>query len=414
VIKSLVAAVLAAGVGIGCGWMVHASRYSGNAEFGPYKLGDRTRQDPVESVRQTTSSQEMPKVEVVGGDEFDFGVMEPGGEGTHSFVVRNVGKGPLELRIAGSTCKCTVGSLKDAVLKPGEQTDIDLTWVAKSSSEEFGQSAILKTNDPTRGEVNLKIRGRIISSMTMVPRNFSFGDVESGEPIVLESTVFSFNKTPIVPVGQTFSNPIITQRSKFTVEEVSVQSTGSDEYASAVQAFKVRVDIEPGLPQGPLRENFSFNFAPQSTLDENGKHDEDTVFHFTAETTGRIVGAITLVESRRVYNGESGYIFTIGEVNPTEQTPYRANIMLRGPARESIKLSIGDVKPAGILRADLGEPIGRSSTVLVPLTLTVDPAAPPTDLMGRGTDDFGIVVIKTDDPNLSPLELKVRFSIPKK
>jgi len=329
-------------------------------------------------------------------------------------VVRNVGKGPLELEVAGSTCKCTVGSLKKSTLEPGEQTEIDLTWVTKSTGEEFGQSAILKTNDPTRGELNLVIRGRVISSMTMVPRTFSFGEVESGETIVLESVVYSFSKTPIVAVRQSFGDPDVTGRSTFSVEEISVESTGNQELKSATQAFKVRIEIMPGLRQGPLRDNFEFGFAPKSAVGADGNFDEDVLFKFFAETSGRIVGAITLLENRRVFNGESGYFYTIGEVDPKSETPYRANIMLRGPKRNSIKLSIGDVQPKGILRAELGEPLGRSTTVVVPLTLSIDPTAEPIDRMGRGNDDYGTVTIQTDDPTMSPLLLKVRFQVPKR
>ena len=411
--KAFALAFVAAIIGLGCGWFVHASNFGGESVFGPFMPDDREVPERIEVVKRENSPGQMPRLEVVDGEQFDFGVMEPGAEGKHSFVVRNVGNGPLELVVAGSTCKCTVGSLKDAKLEPGEQTEIDLTWVTKSAGEEFGQSAILKTNDPTRGELNLVIRGRVISTMTMVPRTFSFADVESGESIVLESTIFSFSKTPIVPVKQSFSDPDVTGRSTFSVEEVTVESTGNQDYKSATQAFKVRIEVAPGLRQGALRENFSFGFAPQSAVDADGKYDEEVLVQFYAETTGRIVGAITLLESRRVFNGDNGYIYTMGEVDPKSETPYRANIMLRGPKRDSIKLSIGDVQPAGILKAELGEPIGRNTTVLVPLTLTIDPSAEPIDRMGRGNDDFGTVSIQTDDPNLSPLELKVRFSVPK-
>jgi len=410
--KAFASAFVAVIIGVGCGWFVHTSNFTGESEFGPFKPGKREVPVRSEIANRELSPDQMPKIEVIGGEQFDFGVMEPGAEGKHSFVVRNVGKGPLELEVAGSTCKCTVGSLKDATLEPGEQTEIDLTWVTKSVGEEFGQSAILKTNDPTRGELNLVIRGRVISSMTMVPRTFSFGDVESGETIVLESVIYSFSKTPIVAVKHSFSNPDITQRSTFHVEEVSVESTGNQEYKSATQAFKLRIEIAPGLRQGPLRDNFSFGFVPKSAIDDAGNYDDEVLFQFNAETTGKIVGAITLLESRRVFNGESGYFYTMGEVDPKSDTPYRANIMLRGPKRDSTKLSIGDVKPAGILRAELGEPVGRSSTVLIPLTLSIDPAAEPIDRMGRGTDDYGVVTIQTDDPTMSPLELKVRFKVP--
>jgi hypothetical protein len=404
---------LGLGLGLACGWFAYQSKFGGPAEFGPYSSGAKRVKMATVAIRPAEPGK-APKIEVVGGETFDFGVMEPGGRGNHSFVVRNVGEGPLELEIAGSTCKCTVGTLSDSTLAPGGETTIDLTWEAKTSSEEFGQSAILKTNDPSRGELNLIVRGRVINTMTMVPRNLSFGDTESGTPIVLESTIYSFNKTAIVPVGQTFSDPAMTQKAKFQIEEVPVETTPSEAYATAKQAFKLKIEIAPGLRQGAIRENLSLDFAPADAVDDQGEYDPDLSFRFVAETAGTIVGAIAFVESRRMFNGESGYIFTIGEFNPGSDKPVRANILLRGANRESMKLVLGEIEPAGVLRAELGEPLGRSNTVLVPLTLWVDPAAGPIELMGRGNDDYGSLWIRPDDPDQSPVRLKVRFAVPKK
>ncbi len=411
-IKALGIAALAAVIGLGCGWYSYQSRYSGVAQFGPFSSDQHLSAQEVAIKRSPVT--EVPRIEVVGGEEFDFGVMEPGGEGTHAFVVRNVGTAPLELEIVGSTCKCTVGKLQDATVAPGEETEIQLNWVANSNSEEFGQTATLKTNDPSRGELNLKIRGSVISSMTMVPRRFTFGDVESGENIRLESIIYSFSKTPIEPVSQSFSDPQLNDLASFSVKEVSLDELPEVAFASAKQAFRVNVDVRPGLPQGPLRSDFKFGFVARSSVDAEGNFEPESLSQFHAEVTGKIVGPITLVESRKMFLGEGGYIYTIGTVDPATASPERANILLRGPHRDSVQLSIGEVEPAGILHAELGEPVGRSSTVLVPLKLWIDPATEPIDRMGRGGDDFGIVWIKTDHPDVSPLRLRVRFNVPKK
>lgn len=410
--KALGIAAFAAIIGLVSGWLAHQSHHSGVAQFGPFASDTNLSAEEVSVVKRATSTSGVPKIDVIGGEDFDFGIMEPGGEGKHAFVVRNVGTAPLELEIIGSTCKCTVGTLQDASIAPGEQTEINLTWVANTNSEEFGQSANLRTNDPSRGELSLRIHGRVISSMTMVPRTFSFGDVDSGEIIQLQSVIYSFTKTPIAPVKQSFSNPMLNELASFEIEEVSVDELGDPAYSSASQAFRVNIDIRPGLPQGPIRENFVFGFVPRSSVDEQGNYEPESLSEFQAETTGKIVGSITMVENRKVYNGNSGYIYTMGVVDPATAKPERANIMLRGPAREDVNLSIGEIEPAGILHAELGERIGRSSTVLVPLKLWIDPAAGPIDRMGRGGDDFGVVWLKTDNPEVSPLRVRVRFNVP--
>lgn len=412
--KALGLAALAAVIGLGCGWAAHQARYGGAAQFGPFASNTEVSPEEVSLVRRATPSSDLPKIEVVGGEDFDFGVMEPGSEATHVFLVRNIGTAPLELEVAGSTCKCTVGTLQDARVAPGEETEIELSWVARTSSEEFAQSATLKTNDPSRGELNLRIHGRVISSMAMVPRKFSFGDTESGESIHLESVIYSFSETPIAPVEFSFSNPMLTDLATFDVEEIPVEEGGEAAFRSAAQAFKLRIEIRPGLPQGAIRENFVFGFVPRSGVDDQGNYEPEALSEFQTEITGKIVGSITLVENRKVFNAESGYIYTIGEVDPTTAPPERANILLRGPARDRIELSIGDIEPAGVLQAELGEPVGRSNTVLVPLKLWIDQDAEPIDRMGRGGDDFGVVWIKSDDPQVSPLRLRVRFVVPRR
>jgi hypothetical protein len=414
VFKALGIAAAAAVIGLTCGWLTHQARFGSASQFGPFVSDKKLDPADVSLVRRSTPSDEAAKVEVVGGETYDFGAMEAGGEGKHAFIVRNTGTAPLELEIVGSTCKCTIGKLQDSSVAPGEQTEINLTWVARSDIEDFGQSAVLKTNDPTRGELNLKIRGRVISSMTMVPRSLNFGEVESGETIRLQAVIYSFSRTPIAAVMQSFSDPALNDLTTFNVKETSVEELGDSAYATATQAFEVNIEIAPGAPQGAIRENFTFGYVPKSAVDEDGNYEAESLSKFSAETTGKVVGPITMVESRKVFNSETGYIYTIGQVDPATAKPERANILLRGPNRNQIKLSIGDVEPARILHAEVGEPIGRSTTVLVPLTLWIDPEAKPIDRMGRSGDDFGIVWIKTDDPEVSPMRLRVRFIVPKK
>ena len=97
-------AALAAVIGLGCGWYSYQARYGGVAQFGPFS-SDRELSAKEVALVDRSPVTEVPRIEVVGGEEFDFGVMEPGGERTHAFVVRNVGTAPLELEIIGSTCK---------------------------------------------------------------------------------------------------------------------------------------------------------------------------------------------------------------------------------------------------------------------------------------------------------------------
>ncbi len=79
----------------------------------------------------SVSPDSIPKVEIVGGSELDFGTMKAGTERSHDFRIKNSGQAPLELAVLRSTCKCTIGSLEKSVLQPGEETAVKLTWKAE-------------------------------------------------------------------------------------------------------------------------------------------------------------------------------------------------------------------------------------------------------------------------------------------
>ena len=400
-------------VGLSTGWAVCNARYSKVATFGPFSMDGGVTATNVSVAMKAKTQLGAPRIEVIGGEEFDFGVMEPGSKGEHKFVVKNLGEFPMTLEIIGSTCKCTIGKLDKSSIGPGEQTEISLTWDVKTDSEDFGQSAILKTNDPTRGELHLKIKGRAINQMTMVPRNFGFGEIESGETISLDSVVYSFLKTPIVPTSQKFSDDLLTQSATFAVEEIDLASVTDKTYASATQAFKVTCNLRPGLPQGAVQQNFSFGFVEKAFIGEDGKFDEAQKKYFSTAISGRIVGAMSMVENSKCQAVAGGYVYTIGRVNLAVAKPERANIMLRGKYKDAIKLSLGDIEPAGVLKAELGEPVGRASVMLYPLRLWLDPEAKPIERLGKSDDDYGVVWIRTDNPDVSPLRLRVRFAVAK-
>ena len=73
----------------------------------------------------------LARVELLGEPTHDFGMMSPETEGEHVFVIKNVGEEDLTLRLGATTCKCTLGELDADRLKPGEQTEIKLSWKVK-------------------------------------------------------------------------------------------------------------------------------------------------------------------------------------------------------------------------------------------------------------------------------------------
>ena len=128
------------------------------------------------------------KVEVVS-DEYDFGVMELGKTGKHTFTLTNIGDEPLEIKQGTTTCKCTLSGMtaggktvgKDGtlVLKKGESASIELEWTPKEHSPSFSELATIHTSDPDRPTVELHIKGQVHSILTLSPLDsWSIGSID--------------------------------------------------------------------------------------------------------------------------------------------------------------------------------------------------------------------------------------------
>ena len=109
---------------------------------------DTRRSQPEQPIPVPSKTGPQPKA-VTDETEYDFGVMKQGSKGRHVFVIRNEGKAPLEMVALKKdmTCQCTVGELGKEGLRPGESTDVTLSWTIKSPNPNYQHHAIVRTND---------------------------------------------------------------------------------------------------------------------------------------------------------------------------------------------------------------------------------------------------------------------------
>ncbi|EMI28199.1 DUF1573 domain-containing protein, partial [Rhodopirellula europaea] len=149
--KTFLVCLIVAGIGAAIAYNINESSYGRyEPHFGPIDFeGETTAANAMASLKKEWS-EDIPKVELPDGNEHDFGIMQPDEEGEHIFRVKNVGDAPLTLKIGASTCKCTVGTLENESLAPGEETEVKMAWTVKTNETTFGQSAELRTNDPTQ------------------------------------------------------------------------------------------------------------------------------------------------------------------------------------------------------------------------------------------------------------------------
>lgn len=389
------------------GWAVAGRQFDAPTDvFGPFGDTGLSDQQAFARLAQAADVDGGAAVEVVGGEVYDFGVMLREAAASHEFEIRNVGTGPLLLEVAGSTCKCTVGTLKSDRLEPGESTKVLLEWTAKTLTEQFSQSATIKTNDPDQVELQLQVKGNVVDLVAIEPSNWSIGDVSGREPVTVETTIYNHSRAPLEITSAQWLSEDFDARSEVTWERREIDPAAEPLHAAALEAYRVTAVVESGLPMGRLRETLRVRYRQQG-LDAG----TDTP-PVELTLSGRVVGALSLLGSSRLHQFFDGrQELELGETTSAKPLEQKLYLIVRGPQRQNIELEVAEVEPAEALEVELGEPTERGARVLVPLYVRTKMGAPAMARSGQDDDDRGLVVIDSDHPEVAPLRLSVLFQI---
>ncbi|MDE5844141.1 MAG: DUF1573 domain-containing protein [Muribaculaceae bacterium] len=98
-------------------------------------------------------------------EKHDFGnIKEANGLVTATFTFKNTGDGPLVITSAKSTCGCTNPKYSQKPIKPGETSEISVTYNPVGRPGEFFKEVTVKTNDKNHKRLKLIIKGNVIPS----------------------------------------------------------------------------------------------------------------------------------------------------------------------------------------------------------------------------------------------------------
>ncbi len=335
----------------------------------------------------------------IGETVFNFGRMERATSKTHVFKIKNVGDAPLHLEVVSTTCKCTVGDLSNEEVLPGDETDIELEWVAKTAPGPFRHGATLATNDPRSSRFELTVEGEVVESTTLQPPELLFGKVQAGEAKEAFCYLVSNIEKDAKILGYEVSDPEVAK-------QIDIQLTPVDEAElkafSAISAMKVTATYQAGKTQGP--------FFSWLTLETNLPSAEK----LTVPLTGNVVGDISIYGPGWV---ASQNLLQLGSVDSTNGKKARLLIAVRGTKAKDTQLSVASVEPEQ-LKVTLGEVKQMGEELIhVPLFVEIPPGTRPMVRMSNvgenedTTGGDGSIVLTSNHPTTSEVRLKVRFSV---
>lgn len=399
--RVLLSIVVGAVAGIGLGWLQasvatsgYEERFAGSRATLAEVRGEKTKE---ELVQQSTGT---PKVEVVGGTEYNFGTMLHGDSQSHSFIFRNIGDGPLNLDMGASTCKCTVGELKSSILQPGEETEVTLTWNAVTIASDYGQSAVIHTNAPESPEVQLRIRGKVTHSFVIEPSSISLSDFSVTDEVSRKFYVFTYLKDSNQLMDFKWSDEKTADLVDITCKPIPLDKEKFPQHKTALAVHEVEVTVKPGLNIGNLNSRITF------ATDQG-----DKVGTLELPVTGRVSGDITLVGGPSF--DPKLNVLKLGTVQSSQGASASISLSAQGEFRDMVKPEIVSVRPSESLKVTVSEPKMVGQRRFFTLKFEVPPGAPEAHYAGGNPKDFGKVIIKTNHEITEELSIFVQVNVVK-
>lgn len=93
--------------------------------------------------------------------QFEFGTIKQGESARHIFKFKNEGKKDLIIRKIKSSCGCTAVSPKSKIIKPGESSEIDVTFDSSNKRGRQHKFIHIICNDPINHTIKLEVIGNI-------------------------------------------------------------------------------------------------------------------------------------------------------------------------------------------------------------------------------------------------------------
>jgi hypothetical protein len=338
-----------------------------------------------------------PKAQLLNGALHDFGTMQRRSKKSHTFVIKNIGKSPLDLKVEGSTCKCTIGTLNKSQLQSGEETGITLEWKTETSAIEFAQSAEIRTNDPRQPMIKLTVKGIVVDKLLVDPDLLDLGEFSTNEPLIKKVRVYNFAKETVKIKKIEWSQPENAKLLKFTHQEIPLAENTNEDFKEATQIFEVTIELSQGFPQGKLNGAMRIETdIEESSLLECG-------------IRGRGVGDVTILGGKN-FNLEYN-ILDLGDIKQSEGKQTKVFISVKGPHRDTAKLSVSSNVPEDALKVQLGEPTNRGESLLYPLEIVVPKDGPLSNYPGTATNNFAKIVLKSQSEFEQEIPIYLRLVV---
>jgi hypothetical protein len=376
-------------VGVGSSYYQYGPRQDVYRYAKPMAAGEGTASGPAPAVDPKL----RPRVFVEDGTTFDFGVMARNERRSHVFRVRNQGTADLSLAFIDKSCQCTDVTLSRLTVPPGEISEITLTWQPSSFNPEFQQTARFTTNDPSRIELDLTVKGLVAEMVQVSPRGLTFGEITLGQAREQTFTV-SYREAGVEVSRVEITDPATGEHLR--VEPGPRVDTSDQPGYVAEQPVVVRV--LDTMPMGDFSQTLRVHLS------------EERLGTIDLPIAGRVAGNISLLGAG--YNAKTG-IWELGTLSGKEVQERKLWVFVKGEQASEVEMKIRAVDPDDVLEAQIqafpsptGSPLARHQ-----LTLRIRPTGAVVNRLGYQQGELASVTLETTHPDVPELTIPVAFAV---
>ena len=124
----------------------------------------------------------QPKLEIIGGNTYDWGLVSPKDSPLKSIVViKNTGDATLEITKVKPACGCTTAPLNKSTLKPGDTTAINISLRIGNRASNVHKTVRIASNDPAHPNTILHLKCKVFLPLEVMPTPyFTFNTMKVG------------------------------------------------------------------------------------------------------------------------------------------------------------------------------------------------------------------------------------------
>lgn len=218
-----------------------------------------------------TAAYAQPKLEIVGGNSYDWGKVSPKDSPLKTKVkLKNIGTEKLIISNVKPSCGCTTAPLDKDQLNPGETATIDVTFNVGSHAGPNSKTIRISSNDPNNSTVIFRLSADVQKALTVTPGYFAFNQMKVGEKATSTITIQNTSKKDITltETARTPSDLVLNLSSPKTLkpgESFDLKATVNPTKAGYMNCYvKYKTDNvdEPDLSvsgYGSVKESPVFN-----------------------------------------------------------------------------------------------------------------------------------------------------------